>query len=156
MVALEIEKNGYEFYQKAAELFQNNEKIIIFEKFALMEKEHRTQIKAMAKEASKRGVRWDILHKDGIFPDFLRKTTKSGIFNYNDNPASYFNENSSLKEIYKIAISMEKDAIVFYSALSAIAAHIHCRAIVLDIMKEEIRHLTLLSMEYYKLNTKKS
>lgn len=144
-VAERIEINGSIFYQKAAQMDAPTPTRMLLMDLAAMEEKHRktfADMRAHLGQKERGGIEID---PEGEAAAYLRAMADSRIFH--TPPASFFTGNENIKDVLERAISLEKESIVFYvGMMDAVPAEMG-KFRIADIIKEEMRHVTILSSE---------
>ena len=140
-IAEEIERNGAEFYRKAAKKISNANKKKLLLNLAEMEDEHEQTFKTMRSQLSRDEKVMTTFDPNGESEVYLRSLADTRVFYEKDI------DSTSLKEILISAIMAEKDSIVFYVGMKDVVPA-HLGKDKLDgIIKEEMEHIKLLSKE---------
>ncbi len=143
--AAQIERNGRDFYMKAASLAPKPEVKILLEKLAQMEDKHEKLFLEMK----------DIFVGDGesAMPDldgqamsYIKAMAEGKVFG-KDSPASLIKTGSSMDEIFAIAIAIEKDSVVFYSAIKKLVPRSAEKEKIDILINEELGHIAVISRE---------
>jgi len=138
-IAEQIERNGANFYRRAAENIDEPENKKFLLDLAIMEDEHEQTFKQMRSELSSDEKVMTTFDPDGESEAYLKSLADTRVFYEKDI------DTTSLREIYKTAITAEKDSIVFYLGMKEVVPD-HLGKDKLDgIIKEEMGHIKLLS-----------
>lgn len=142
-IAKQIERNGAAFYRKAAE--GNKEGAAFLSGLAAQEDQHLAAFERMRIELSEREKESTAFDPDNEETMYLQAMASGYIFDLKANPAGTLSGKESLSAILTFAIGMEKDSIVFYSAIrTAVPPKLGGKKID-QIIEEELRHLKVLS-----------
>lgn len=138
-MAVQIERNGAKYYREAAEKVTKAEDKNFLVELAVMEEDHevtfadlRKDLTAMEKEA----LTFD---PQGEAAQYLKALADSSVFNKKTIDLS------SMAGILTGAIAAEKDSIVFYLGMKDMVGAYHGRNRISAIIKEEMKHIKLLS-----------
>jgi rubrerythrin len=144
-IAEQIERNGAKFYRTAAENVADEDKKKFLIQLAEMEDEHEETFKALRAELSENEKVMTTFDPEGDTEYYLRALADTRVFYEKEI------DTTSLKEVFKTAITAEKDSIVFYLGMKdVVPAHLGKQK--LDgIIKEEMGHIRLLSRELLSL-----
>ena len=144
-IAEQIERNGAKFYRTAAENVADEDKKKLLIQLAEMEDEHEETFKALRAELSENEKVMTTFDPEGDAEYYLRALADTRVFYEKEI------DTTSLKEVFKTAITAEKDSIVFYLGMKdVVPAHLGKQK--LDgIIKEEMGHIRLLSRELLSL-----
>jgi len=153
LVAKRIEENGAAFYRRAADFVDDPEKKKLLLSLADWEDRHLEFFESLRTDFRDVGPLEYKKYIDRVFkPD---KETEASIFEWADsailtpdeNPADHFTGDETLEDILKIALEMEKDAVVFYTGLKEAMNVTKESDAVSKIIKEEMRHISVLNRE---------
>jgi rubrerythrin len=138
-IAEQIERNGAKFYRTAAENIDEPENKKFLLDLAIMEDEHEQTFKQMRSDLTRDEKVMTTFDPNGESEAYLKSLADTRVFYEKDI------DTTSLKEIYKNAITAEKDSIVFYLGMKEVVPD-HLGKQKLDgIIKEEMGHIKLLS-----------
>ncbi len=140
-LAEKIERDGAEYYRRAAEFADTEEKKRRLEKLTEMELGHEQTFAAMRADVSESSAVFD---PDGEAARYLERIVDGRVFDYRSAPAAEL-AGKSLAEIYRKAIDLEKDSIVFYLGIRDLVPEGKDR--IEAIIREEMGHIALLSEE---------
>ena len=144
-IAEQIERNGARFYRTTAESIDDarNKKFLL--DLATMEDEHEQIFKKMRSELTRDEKVMTTFDPEGESEAYLKSLADTRVF--------YEKEinTTSLKEIFKSAITAEKDSIVFYLGMKEVVPS-HLGKEKLDgIIKEEMSHIRLISKKLLRI-----
>ncbi len=141
-MAEQIERNGVKFYRKAAEHSVARDLLLTL---AVMEGLHEKTFAGMRKElspAERSGANYDP-DDQGVL--YLQAMADSKVFTAD--PTALISSAEPIDEILRIAISLEKDSIVFYQSMKAIVPDSAGRDKLDDIIYQEIGHIVMLTKQ---------
>jgi len=144
-MALQIERNGAAFYERAAELEQDAHARNTLLELAAMEEEHDqtfTEMRAGLTEQERKELTFD---PEGQLPLYLRAIADKNVFDTKSAPAERLTGKQTMEDVLRTAIGLEKDSIVFYVGLKGIVPERLGAARLDDIVKEEMSHIATLS-----------
>ncbi|MFO7748977.1 MAG: ferritin family protein [Desulfobacteraceae bacterium] len=138
-MAMQIEINGATFYRTAAEKVSSQEihAFLIF--LAEMEDSHQKTFAAMQEELKKTDPDALMVDPDGEARLYLKAMAETKIFFQKQMPGDH------IEEILTSAISAEQESILFYLGMKEMVYDAADKQRIDDIIKEEMRHITLLS-----------
>lgn len=144
-IAEQIERNGAKFYRTAAENIANEGKKKFLTHLAEMEDEHEQTFKTMRSQLTQDEKIVTTFDPEGDSEKYLRALADTRVFYEKEI------DTTSLEDIFKTAITAEKDSIVFYLGMKdVIPGHLGKQK--LDgIIKEEMGHIRLISKELLEL-----
>ena len=143
-LAEQIERNGTEFYRKAAEIFDDPEITELFLRLADWEAEHVKIFALMKKQLAESNPETGKSPTDEVLPE-KKMMAGLAVFGIRPDPAGELNGKENKAEIIKRAIEKEKDSIVFYSGLKDFTSTGVAKEKIDDIIKEELRHIKVLN-----------
>ena len=148
-IAEQIERNGAKFYRKAAENITNEDKKKFLIHLAEMEDDHEQIFKTMRSQLTQDEKIMTTFDPEGESEKYLRALADTRVFYKKEI------DTNSLEEIFKTAITAEKDSIVFYLGMKDVVPE-HLGKQKLDgIIKEEMGHIKLLSNELLAVSKEK-
>lgn len=144
-IAVQIEKKGAAFYRRAADLVEDEIMAKMLQSLAVMEDGHEIGFENMRANP-------DILSQligdpDGDVALYLRAIASGLVFPEDESPADSLGEAVSMEEIFRTALEMEQSSIAFYQAIYDAMPENLGKAKVAEIIKEERRHVVLLTCE---------
>jgi len=140
-MAEEIEHNGAEYYERAAQMAEDEDKKTKLQKLAEMERNHEQIFAEMRASQPDERASFD---PDGEASRYLGAIVDGNVFDYRAQPAADL-AGKSLVDIYRKAIDLEKDSIIFYLGIRELVPRELGNAQMDDIIREEMGHIVLLS-----------
>jgi rubrerythrin len=144
-IAETIERNGAVFYSQAAEKMKDKAIQRFLLEMAGWEEAHLLIFEEMRKALAGKICEPATYDPDGLTGAYLQALADRRVFDYKQDPTKKFSERTELSDIIKIAIDLEKDSIVFYLGMKALVPAAMGRGKIDDIIKEEMRHIAILS-----------
>jgi rubrerythrin len=147
-MAVQIERNGQAFYQQAADMQKDETTRDYFLNLAGMEKEHVTTFQKMKEQFSDVGESMDLYDEAGAY-----LATLADAYKVEGSPkiTDALTGNETIEEILRLAIGLEKDAVLFYLGMKDVVPESLGRDKVDFIIEEEKQHLVTLAAELKKL-----
>ena len=146
-IAEQIERNGARFYRRAAEGTDDSRRQEQFRRLAEMEDEHEKTFAAMRRELSKPEQAAITFDPDNQAALYLQAIADGHVFDLKADPAEKLTGQESVADILRTAIQAENASIAFYTGLMQMVPKDLGQDRVMDIIKEEMSHVTLLSKE---------
>jgi len=139
-LAIQMEKNGAEFYQRASRIAEAPGQRLMLEGLAAMERGHA----ATLVELKERIV--DVLgtgdaEVDAVVAEFLSSWLSGVVFD-KDAKDLQLAQSATVADILGRAILLEKETVCFYAGLRAYVADTAAEEVVDRIIGEELRHVT--------------
>lgn len=144
-IAEQIERNGADFYRRAAESITEEKAKEFLTHLADMEDEHEKTFKKMRSELNQDEKVLTTFDPDGDAERYLQALANTRIF-YEKKL-----DTSSIEEIYKTALTAEKDSIVFYLGMKDIVPEHLGKNRLDEIIREEMSHIRSISKELLEL-----
>lgn len=144
-LAEEIEVNGEQFYQKAAEDVSDAKGKDMLLGLADMERNHKRMFEQMRSELKNREKAETAFDPEGDAEKYLKALADIRVFF--EKPI----DTSSMENILKAAIQAEKDSIVLYVGMKELVPEKYGKNRIENIIKEEMGHIRLLGGELTKL-----
>jgi rubrerythrin len=156
-MAEQIERNGARFYHAAARRVPSPAIKAMLIRLAEMEEAHEKTFAALRKELTKPERSPAFLELDADVQKYLTALSDTRIFPRDKKPdlkiTEAHTEENILEEIYRSAIRAEKDSIVFYAGVRELVPVTFGKSKVDAIIKEEMQHITTLSIELAALKS---
>jgi len=144
-MAVKIESDGAEFYLKASKRVNNPEACRELKKLEEMEIEHKKIFSEMKSQYSKSNIDAITQDKDPKIENDLNIFQDNRIFNFNTGIYKTITDDRALLDIINMAITLEKDTIVFYSGLVNLITAESFNNVLNKVIREEISHLAILA-----------
>jgi len=150
-IAEQIERNGTDFYIRAAELFDDPDICQMFLELAELEKKHELIFAGMKQQLSEQSRAEITSEADDMLPD-PRVMAGLAVFGIRSDPAGELHGRQEKTDIIRRAVEKEKDSIVFYHGLKEFVPAGADKGKIDDIIKEEMRHIVILdqSLKQYE------
>jgi len=150
-IAEQIERNGTDFYIRAAELFNDPDICQMFLRLAEWEREHEMIFAGMKQQLSERSRQKSASGPDDLLPD-PRIMAGLAVFGIRSDPAEELRGRQEKTDIIRRAVEKEKDSIVFYHGLKEFVPTGADKEKIDEIIKEEMRHIVTLdqSLKQYE------
>ena len=143
-MAERIERNGAQFYKKAASGAEPQTAQMLLQ-LSAMEEEHEKTFSRMKAELSEK-------ERKATFPDpenqaaaYLRAWADGSVFDVRSNPVERLTGREKAEDIFRMAIGLEKDSIVFYLGMKDAVPERLGRSKIDSVIKEEMAHIAILS-----------
>jgi len=144
-IAEELERNGAAFYTSAAEVSSDEGNRAFLLGLAQMEDEHMKIFNEMRQTLAGREEQPTVFDPDNMSASYLQAFADGHVFDLKANPSEFLSEGITVQEILRKAIELEKDSIVFYIGMKEMVPPRLGAERVENIIKEEMRHITVLS-----------
>jgi rubrerythrin len=150
-IAEQIERNGTDFYIRAAELFDDPDTRQMFLRLAEWETEHGQTFARMKQQLFEQNRQPGISESEDLLPD-PRVMAGLAVFGIRSNPAEELRGRQEKTAIIRKAVEKEKDSIVFYHGLREFVPAGADKDRIDDIIKEEMKHIVILdqSLKQYE------
>ncbi len=152
-VGMCIEQAGLEFYTKMAEKAEDDATRRVFKKLAKDEKEHLKLFESLElKTAGGMGSRPDEMDTD--VSAYVCSIVDGGIFKGIEEMARYGKRKFNPETALELALSVEKDAVLYYTEAMRAARKKKAREALQQLVEEEKRHVVELSARLERLRKK--
>jgi rubrerythrin len=153
-MAEEIERNGARFYRKAAEGCARDERARkLLQHLAGMEDDHEKTFQKMRAGLSDKERGWSRFDPEDEAAQYLQAFADGHVFDVKEDACDLLTGDEEVEEILKMAIGMEKDSIAFYRGIQEMVPEKLGKEEIDNIIKEEMKHITLLSKELAALKS---
>ncbi|MDR2354313.1 MAG: ferritin family protein [Deltaproteobacteria bacterium] len=151
-IAISIEENGLKFYETAASKFQAHSQVSnLFTHLAKEEVAHKALFQSML-DALPDKEKPTVFDPNSEMDQYLKMMADLHIFNKGDNSVEKLvAEVKDVKDALELAMSFEKDSIIFYVQIKTSSADISDKISVDKLIAEEAKHLRVLANVYTKL-----
>jgi rubrerythrin len=143
-IAEQIERNGAQFYRRAADIFDDPNICKMFIRLAKWEAKHEQFFARMRKQLSQLNQESGPHRPEEMLPD-PKVMAGLAVFGIKPDPADELGGKESDVDILRRCIEKEKDSIVFYSGLKDFVPTRAGKEKIDDIIKEEMRHIRILN-----------
>ncbi|UDQ99016.1 ferritin family protein [Lentisphaerota bacterium WC36G] len=149
-MAEQVERNGLEFYQHAAEVVKDKSVKDLLLELAKMESDHEEKFFNIKKRLE--------LSEHSIFPDLddlvvsnLRALATGKVFK-NSPEDVLVSDETTVEDILDVALDFERNTIVFFSSLKTMMKDCEEQKIIDLLIKEEVDHIAILMEKKGKLD----
>jgi len=144
-MAEQIERNGRDFYARAANRTAESGPAQFLLGLAAMEAEHEKIFAGMRAGLSEQERKATVPDPDDQALAYLRAWADGHVFDLRSRPAEKLTGKEKVEDILRIAIGLEKDSIVFYLGMKDAVPERLGRSKIDPIIKEEMSHMSSLS-----------
>ncbi len=145
-MAEQIERNGAQFYRRAAAGAGETAGKLLFG-LAIQEEEHEKVFARMRASLSDEERKVPVPDPDHQDLAYLQAWADGHVFDVRVDPSQKLTGKETIEDILKMAIGMEKDSIVFYLGMKETVPQRLGRSSIDKIIKEEMSHLATLSRQ---------
>jgi len=149
-IAEQIERNGAKFYRQAAEATKDTLSSEILLSLAAWEDQHEKLFAKMREELSKEDRESAFLDRDNQAALYLQAAADSHIFNVND-ISGMLKGTETAEEILRVALSFEKDSVVFFLAMKQLIPESLGKDKISGILDEEMDHVAIVTSHIKRL-----
>jgi rubrerythrin len=146
-MAEQIERNGRDFYSRAATRVAASRTAQLLLELAAMEAEHEKIFASMRAGLSEKERKATVPDPGHQASAYLQAWADGHVFDVRSNPVQKLTGKEKVEDILQIAIGLEKDSIVFYLGMRDAVSERLGQFKVDEIIKEEMRHIASLSRE---------
>ncbi len=146
-MAERIERNGADFYRYSASRAERPETRDLFLTLAEREEEHERTFAGMRAQLSERERKAEVYDPENQATAYLQAWADGQVFDVRSNLKSRLAGKETLPQILEMAMGAEKDSIVFYTGMKDAVPERMGRGWIEEIIREEMRHLSILNRE---------
>ena len=150
-IGVEIEKNGYAFYSAAAAATAGMEIKKLLLDLATWETKHIETFMALREHLSPQALNENLYDPGGEITMYLKATADSHVFVKSSTMEKLTAECKTPVDILNIAMSFEKESVVFYSLVREAVGAASGRGDVEKIIHEELTHIGYITRELQKV-----
>jgi rubrerythrin len=144
-MAIQIERDGENFYKRAASIAPSPETKNFLNSLAGIEKDHQMVFIGI-KDAYVAKHETTVPDLDGQALSYLRAMVEGKVFGSGPSTTS-LNNNSSLNDIFQTAVDFEKNSVVFFSVMKKIVPDNDDKNKIDILINEEVGHIAVISRE---------
>lgn len=152
-VGVEIEKNGSAFYAAAASKAAGSSIKKLLNELAQWEKKHIEIFTTLRQRLPPRARDENLFDPSDEISLYLKATADNHVFIRNSNMETLAAGCKMPADILTMALSFEKDSVVFYASLREAVAEGSGRAEVEQLIHEELTHIGFLTRELQKIKS---
>jgi rubrerythrin len=146
-IAEQIERNGKAFYNQAANHVSNPPAVQILSRLAKDEEEHEKIFARLRGELTAQDRKTKTVYPESQTLAYLRAWADGQVFDVRVGPAERLTGKEKVEDIYRMAIGIEKDSIIFYLGMKEAVPENYGREKIDRIIKEEMGHMSSLTRE---------
>lgn len=147
-MGIEIEKNGKDFYLKAAAATSDQDLQKFFKSLADWEEKHISLFQKMKSElsdaSSEDNTEGAVFDPDNEYNKYLKAAADSHIFLKKVNIQEIVSKCQTPADLLKIALQFEKDSVVLYSSLKDLVPEYLGKDKVSRLVQEELNHIAII------------
>jgi len=143
-IAEQIERNGYAFYQKAAQIATNDKNRDFLNHLAEMEQGHENVFINIKKDLNLE-IPIDLNDLDGVALAYLQAIVEGKIFINLQPNNTLLTGNETMEEIKKIALDFEKNTVLYFTALMNASNENGYKDKIQMLINEELQHILILT-----------
>jgi len=143
-IAIQVERNGVEFYLRAARLFTDPALVRLLKKLAKWEEKHIEKFTEMRDSVLEQAGGKYQGRPAGTDISVPEMTAGLAVFGIHPDPSHELQGNETKEKALSIALRKEKDAVVFYTGLKDFVSRRQDSAEVDEIIAEEMEHVCIL------------
>lgn len=144
-MAEQIERNGAGFYRKASESMTDPKMKDLLKDLITMEIQHEQTFAALRTELTADDQTPCVFDPDGEGALYLRALADGHVFDIDADPSDMLSGSETAADVLDMAISLEKDSIVFYVGMEGLMPAKANKGRIKAIIDQEIAHIALLS-----------
>jgi rubrerythrin len=153
-VGVQIETNGKLFYETAAKQSQEAGAKKLFRELADWENQHIELFERLRLQLPETAKEMNLFDPGSELEIYIKATADSHIFIRNKDMASLVSTFKTPQEVLDLAITFEKDSVVFYSTMKKAIPESFGKERMDTLINEEIKHIAILTREIEKLESK--
>ena len=151
-MAEQIERNGAKFYLKASAIVEDEATKKELLELSDWELRHERVFATMRTELSEKEKLATAFDPNGEAALYLQAMADQQVFDLKADPSKKLTDGTAPEAIYKMAIELEKDSIVFYVGIKAMVPKSLGEEKVDAIVREEMIHVSILRQKLKLLN----
>ncbi len=149
-IAIDIEENGYEFYQKAQAVIDDPTVKSVFSSLAEAEIKHKERFMALKADLPQRAREGTVWDPNNETDHYLRMMADMHVFKTKAGVKEAVARIRGAVDALKFAMQFEKDSITFFLTMQDATSEKQGRALIGQLVEEEKGHLRRLALELEK------
>lgn len=149
-IAIQIEKNGQDFYRKAAKIATNADISEFLISLAEMEVGHEELFIELKKSLSDY-PKDEFPDMDDQLAQYLKSYANGKVFDPSSAPEEKINGEMSIQEIFDVAINFERESVIFFTLVKEMVPEEFGKDKIDVLIKEEITHIAILNNRLMEL-----
>ena len=146
-MAEQIERNGAKFYRKAAGATDDEAGKKLLLELAGWEDEHEKTFVRMKSQLAQSERLETAYDPSGEGARYLHAMVQGRIFDFTSDPSDRLTGGESLEEVFRTAIELEKDSILYYLTMKKMVTDELSKGRVDEIIEQEMAHIATLSKQ---------
>ena len=151
-IAVEIEENGKNFYEKSQEHVGDMEVRKLFEELALQEVDHKKRFEALRGQLPATAASPTVWDPENELEQYIKMMADQHVFVSSQSMVEQLERIKDVKDALKLAIQFEKDSVLFFLSLQDATAGKEGQEVINLLVKEEQEHLRKLSLQLMRLS----
>lgn len=151
-VAIEIEKNGKAFYEKAQSMIEDAEVRQLFADLARQEVEHERRFAELKAKLPVAASATTVNDPDDQLQAYIKMMADQHVFSTSAGLEAELAKVRNSSDALRLAIQFEKDSVLFFLGMQEATCEDKGRQLIDLLVKEEQQHLKLLSLQLRKMS----
>lgn len=145
IIGMHIEKNGKAFYLEAARKAVDEASKALFTKLAEWESAHIALFQRLKSELSETQTEDHLFDPENELVSYLQAAAESHVFENSADIVYLVAQCRSITDIFDLALTFEKDAVVYYTTMKKMASEYLGQATIDVLIDKELKHIALLN-----------
>lgn len=150
-IAIDIEENGRAFYQKAQAKVEDEKTREVFKALELAEVQHKELFESLMAKLPPKAAEQTVWDPDNEMDMYLKMMADTHVFRTSASVDECLARVGSAREALEMALTFEKDSIVFFLTLKNMTEEKQGRANIDQLVNEELGHHKKISTELIRL-----
>lgn len=150
-IAEQIERNGKRFYDAAAKGALDPGIAALCQQLSAWEEVHVGVFSSLRRELPDEARQGAVFAPDEEVREYVKSAADSHVFVKNKDPEALALTCSSGRDILEMALTFEKDSVVFYTAMSKMVPKEQGQERIGGLVEEELKHIRILSKQLESL-----
>jgi rubrerythrin len=153
-IAIKIEENGKQFYDRSREIIKDPEVQKLFAELAQEEIKHKEKFTTLKSELPASTASGAVFDPDHELDLYLKMMADQHVFISSDGVEAQLGRIKSATDALKMAVEFEKDSVIFFLTMQDATEGVQGKALIGSLVKEEQEHLRRLSLELKRIGRK--
>ena len=153
-IAINIEENGKQFYDRSREIVKDPEVIKLFEELAREEITHKEKFQALKSQLPASAASGAVFDPNHELDLYIKMMADQHVFISSESLEAQLGGIKDARDALKLAVEFEKDSVIFFLSMQDATEGAQGKDFIGSLVKEEQEHLRRLSLELKKIGRK--
>jgi rubrerythrin len=153
-IAIKIEENGKQFYDRSREIITDPEVKKLFEELAQEEIKHKEKFQALKRQLPASATSGAVFDPNHELDLYIKMMADQHVFISSESLEAQLGGVKDARDALRLAVEFEKDSVIFFLSMQEASEGAKGKEFIGSLVKEEQEHLRRLSLELKKFGRK--